>query len=258
VAAEVRLAPFGPQLLNQTMAEFRRLARVPEFSGFSLAFPVILYLFFGTQKGSVGSGIQVHTYVLASLSAYAVVNVALFSIGVTIANERGVRLDALLRASPVRPIIPLLAKVNSGVAFALVALLILYAVGILVGGVSMPAVQWFNLTWRLLLGMIPFLCMGFAFGYLAGPTAAVALINLIFLPMSFASGIFIPVSALPDFIAKFAPYLPMYHLGHFAWYSVGYPEADLGNSVLWLAGYAVLFLLIALWAVRREDDRRFS
>jgi ABC-2 type transport system permease protein len=257
VAAEGRLAPFGPQLVNQTLAEFRRLMRVPEFSGFSLAFPVILYLFFGTQKGAV-AGVQFHTYVLASLSAYAVVNVALFAIGVTIANERGNRLDALLRASPVRPITPLLAKVISGVAFAMVALLILYAVGILVGGVSMPADRWFNLTWRLLLGMIPFLCMGFAFGYLAGPTAAVALINLIFLPMSFASGIFIPVSALPDFIAKIAPYLPMYHLGHFAWYSVGYPEPDLGQSILWLAGYTVLFLLIALWAVRREDDRRFT
>jgi ABC-2 type transport system permease protein len=257
VAAEVRLAPFGPQLLNQTLAEFRRLVRVPEFSGFTLAFPVILYLFFGTQKGQLGS-VAVHTYILASLSAYAVVNVALFSIGVTIANERGTRLDALLRASPVRPLTPLLAKVFSGIAFALIALLILYAVGAVVGGVSMSADRWFGLTWRLLLGMIPFLCMGFAFGYLAGPTAAVAVINLIFLPMSFGSGIFIPVSQLPDFISKVAPYLPMYHLGHLAWYSVGYPETDLGQSVLWLAGYAVLFLLLTLWAVRREDDRRFT
>lgn len=257
MAAEIRLAPFGPQLLNQTLAELRRLIRVPEFAAFTLGFPVILYLFFGTQKGLVNT-VQVHTYVLASLSAYAVVNVALFSIGVSVAGERGNRLDALLRASPVRPVTPLLAKVITGVVYALVALLILYAVGIAVGRVSMTGEQWFNLTWRLLLGMIPFLCMGFAFGYLAGPNAAVALINLIFLPMSFASGIFIPVSALPDFIARIAPYLPMYHLGHFAWYSVGYPEKDLGLSALWLAGYAVLFLLVTLWAVRREDDRRFT
>ena len=50
----------------------------------------------------------------------------------------------------------------------------------------------------------------------------------------------------------------MYHLGHLAWNAVGVPFNDIGKSVLWLTGYSVVFLAVTLWAVRREDDRRFS
>jgi ABC-2 type transport system permease protein len=100
--------------------------------------------------------------------------------------------------------------------------------------------------------------MGFAIGYLTGPSGAVLAVNLILLPMSFASGIFFPINGLPAFIRDIAPYLPMYHLGHIAWNAVGVPENNLGSSVLWLAGYSIVFLALTLWAVRREDDRRFT
>ena len=241
----------------QTQAEFRRLVRVPEFTGFGLAFPVILYVFIGLQSGRL-AGVDFHKYALASLSAYAVVNIALFSFGITVANERGSRMDALMRATPLRPIAPLIGKTIAAVVFALAALGLLYLAGILLAGISMPLQHWFNLTWRLLLGMIPFISMGFAIGYISGPSAAVIVINLVFLPMSFASGIFVPINALPKFIQDLAPYLPLYHLGHIAWNAVGVPYPDNATSVVWLAGYTVLFVALTLWAVRREDDRRFS
>ena len=244
-------------LVQQTLAELRRLIRVPEFSGFSLIFPAVLYIFIGSQGGRY-SGIEFHRYALASFAAYAVVNVALFSFGVTVATERGSRIDALLRASPVRPIVPLLAKVITGLLFATAALIPLYVAAGLTSGIWLDATDSINLTWRLLLGMIPFMCMGFAFGYLSGPAAAVAIINLVFLPMSFASGIFIPLSALPRFIQGLAPYLPMYHLGHIAWSAVGVTYPDLPASVAWLIAYGVVFLALALWGFRREDGRRFS
>ena len=244
-------------VVAQTRAEFRRLARVPEFTGFGLAFPLILYIFIGLQNGRVAGG-DFHKYALASMAAYAVVNIALSSFGITVANERGSRMDALMRATPLRPIAPLVGKTIAAVVFALAALALLYLAGIVLAGISMPLEQWFNLTWRLLLGLIPFICMGFAIGYLAGPSTAVIVVNLVFLPMSFASGIFIPIEALPAFIRDFAPFLPMYHLGHIAWNAVGIPFNDILKSVLWLAGYTAAFLALALWAVSREDDRRFS
>ena len=241
----------------QTLSEFRRLIRVPEFTGFGLLFPLILYVFVGLQNGRIGA-VDFHKYALASLCAYAVVNIALSSFGISVANERGSRMDALMRATPIRPIAPLIGKTIAAVAFALAALGLLYLAGIFLAGISMPFEQWFNLTWRLLLGIVPFICMGFAIGYISGPAAAVAVVNLIFLPMSFASGIFIQIDSLPSFIRDIAPYLPMYHLGRIAWNAVGVPYDDILKSVLWLAGYAIFFLGLTLWAVRREDDRRFS
>jgi len=257
VAAEARIAPLMPMIAAQTQAEFRRLFRVWEFTGFGLAFPLILYVFIGLQGSGPGAAAY-HKYVLASMCAYAVVNIALSTFGISVANERGTRMDALLRAMPVRPIAPLVGKTIAAVAFALAAILLLFLAGILLAGIAMPSEQWFNLTWRLLLAIIPFICMGFAIGYLTGPSGAVLAVNLILLPMSFASGIFFPINGLPAFIKDIAPFLPMYHLGHLAWNAVGVPYDDLWKSVAWLAGYSVVFLAVTLWAVRREDDRRFT
>jgi ABC-2 type transport system permease protein len=237
----------------QTQAEFRRLFRVWEFTGFGLVFPLILYVFVGLQ-----GPVEFHKYSLASLSTYAVVNIALSTFGITVANERGSRMDALLRATPVRPIAPLIGKTLAAAAFSLAALALLFLAGIFLAGISMPLEQWFNLTWRLELGIVPFICMGFAIGYLSGPSAAVLVVNLLLLPMSFASGIFFRIDSLPSLIKDVAPYLPIYHLGHLAWNAVGVPYSDIWNSVFWLAAYTVVFLALTLWAVRREDDRRFK
>ena len=253
----MRLAPVAPQLARQVVSELRRLYRVPEFTGFTLLFPAILYTFLGQQRG-VYQGVTAHEYVLASLATYSVVNVALFSFGVTVATERGNRTDALLRATPMRPYAPVVAKTVTAIVFGVAALLVLYAAGYFLGGVRMDAGRWVTLSWHLLLGMIPFLLMGFAFGYLASPNAAVAVVNLVFLPMSFASGIFIPLAQLPDFIQKIGPYLPMYPLGRLAWNAVGVSYDDLWKSPVELAVWAVIFLGLTLWGIRREDNRRFT
>src|ERR1700704_4896875 len=143
----------------QTQAEFRRPFRVWEVTGFGLAFPLILYIFIGLQGSGPGAA-DYHKYALASMCAYAVVNIALSTFGISVANERGSRMDALLRATPVRPIAPLIGKTVAAVAFALAALLLLYAAGLLLAGISMPLEQWINLTYRLLLARVPLIFLG--------------------------------------------------------------------------------------------------
>jgi ABC-2 type transport system permease protein len=63
--------------------------------------------------------------------------------------------------------------------------------------------------------------MGMAIGYFAGPSSAPAVVNLIYLPLSFASGLWLPVDALPGFLQRLAPALPPYHLGQLALGAVG-------------------------------------
>jgi ABC-2 type transport system permease protein len=117
---------------------------------------------------------------------------------------------------------------------------------------------WANVTARLLVGSLPFVALGFAIGYGSGPNAAPALANIIYLPLSFASGLFMPVSQLPGFVQRIAPYLPSYHYGQLAWSAVGAPTEPIGVSLAWLAGYTALFLAIAFRAYRREETRKFG
>lgn len=111
--------------------------------------------------------------------------------------------------------------------------------------------------YRLLLGSTPFVFLGFAVGYLARPTSA-AVIQLIYLPIAFASGLFVPLGGLPQIVREIAPYLPTYRYAELAWSAVGANTEPLLTSTLWLAGYGAAFLAAAVWAYRREDVRRFG
>jgi ABC-2 type transport system permease protein len=164
----------------------------------------------------------------------------------------------LLRATPLPPAIAILAKVLNALVFSFLSIAALIVYGILVGGVRQDLAVWLNVIVRLLAGSLPFVGLGFAIGYGAGPNAAPALANLIYLPLSFASGLFMPVSQLPGFVQRVAPYLPSYHYGQLAWSAVGAPAEPLLTSLAWLAGYTVLFMAIAVRAYRREESRKFG
>ncbi|MER3444647.1 MAG: hypothetical protein C4333_11245 [Meiothermus sp.] len=65
---------------------------------------------------------------------------------------------------------------------------------------------------RAAAGGLSLSTLGFALGYLARPKAASTIANLVYLPLSFASGFFFPLSRLPEFLREMAPYLPTYHI----------------------------------------------
>jgi len=253
------LAPTGPVVMAQSRAEFLRLIRAPGFSVPVIVFPIMFYALFGLPFAHEHvHGISVGSYTLASFGAYAVISVALFSFGITVANERGEKTTVLMRATPLHPIAYLTGKVIATLAFSAVALAALFVFGAVTGGVHLPAAAWIALVARLLGGVFPFITLGFAIGYLAGPNSAVAILQLINLPMSFASGLFVPIDSLPPYIQSIAPWLPAYHYGQLAWSTMGAPTEPLATSVVWLAGYTAVFLFIAMRAYYREESKTFG
>jgi len=93
------------------------------------------------------------------------------------------------------------------------------------------------------------------------PTTAAPIINVSFLIFSFASGIFVPLSQLPDFLQNVAPYLPLYRLAQLAWNAVGIQfvqNGSTGEAVLLLILYGVAFLGLAILAYRKDEQRSFG
>ena len=237
-------------LARQTWAEFLKLWRVPAFSATSLLLPIVFYAFIGIGQSSQrlqGTHVTFGAYFLGSMAVYSV------------ANERGMKTDLLMRATPLPPIVYLLSKCITAIVFAALTLVVLFPFAYIAGGVRLEADQWVTLASRVLLGSIPFIGLGFAVGYLSGPNSAVAVINLIYLPMAFASGLFFPKQLLPEIIQQISPYLPLYRFGQLGWDAVGAPTSEnITTDWLYLAGYGVAFFAIAVWAYRREESRKFS
>jgi ABC-2 type transport system permease protein len=110
----------------------------------------------------------------------------------------------------------------------------------------------------LVLGVLPFIGLGFAIGNLVNPTGAAPVINLSFFILSFASGVFVPLSQLPDILQNIAPYLPFYRLAQLAWNAIGVPTGSIGDAIWLLAASAVVFFGLAVYAYRREQQRSFG
>lgn len=258
--AKPEVAPLGRMLLAQTWSELRIRWRIPAFSLTIVALPVLFFTFFGLPfaRQTLPNGTSLGAYLLASFAAYSVGSVMVFGFGIGVATERGLKVDVLMRATPLPPLIAILAKVLNALAYALLSLVILIAYGVVVGGVRQDLAVWIDMIARLLAGSVPFIALGFAIGYLCGPNVAPAVANLVYLPLSFASGLFMPLSQLPAFVRRLAPYLPAYHYGQLGWGAVGAASEPLLTSFAWLAGYTVVFLLIAFRAYQREESRKFG
>ncbi len=259
--ATARRASLGPMLLLETWAEFLKLWRVPAFTLTSLFLPVMFYAFIGVGQSSqkIFPNVTFGAYFLASMAVYSVANVMIFSFGISVATERGMKMDLLMRATPMPPLVYLISKCVTALFFAALTLVVLFPFAYIAGHVRLDASAWVNLASRVLLGSIPFIALGFAIGYLSGPNSAVAVINLIYLPTAFASGLFFPKQLLPSFIQSIAPYLPLHFFGQLGWDAVGAPtDGSVSTDWLYLAAYGVAFFAIALWAYRREESRKFS
>jgi ABC-2 type transport system permease protein len=254
------LASLGAVLLAQIRSELRMRWRLPAFSASNLLLPVVLFSFFGLPfAGRTGPrGLDIGVVLLISFSAYAVGQVMVYGFGIGVAMERGQKIDVLMRATPLPPGVYLAAKVVVAMLFGLLATLILFTYAGVVGGIRVAPGVWVSVIARLLAGSVPLIALGFAIGYIAGPNAAPAVVNLVYLPLAFASGLFLPPEQLPVFVQRVAPYLPTYHYAQLAWNAIGAGSEPVGTSVVWLAGYAVLFLGAAVRAYRREAERKFG
>jgi ABC-2 type transport system permease protein len=205
-----------------------------------VGFPVMFYLLFGTLNART----EYARYLLASYSCFGMVGAALFGLGAGIAMERMQGWLELKQASPMPRFAYLAAKTISCAAFAMVIVSLLSIIGITLGGVHMTFVEFLTLAGVTLAGAIPFASMGLMLSFLIPPNAGPGMINLIYLPMSFASGLWMPISILPKWMQRVAPALPTYHFGQLALNIFGYAQPGTSMSTHWeaLVGFTCLML----------------
>jgi ABC-2 type transport system permease protein len=225
--------------------EFLRLLRSPSFAVPTLVFPLMFYTLFAVLLNHRG-GPQVATHLLATYGVFGVMAPGLFGFGVAIAMDRERGFLALKRAQPVPAGAVLLSRMAMAMVFAAVISLLLMLIGTLFAGVSLSAAQALSMLLVDVLGVLPFCAIGLYVGSLASGQGAPAVINMIYLPMAFLAGLWMPLSMLPAFIAKAAPLWPAHHLAQIA-LSVAGSNSDgrTGLHVAVLAAYAVAFGLAA-------------
>lgn len=232
--------------------------RLPMYAIPTVAFPLVFYALFGLAFRGQGS-FDMATYLLATYGAFGVIGASMFGFGVGVAVERGQGWMLLKRATPMPAGAYLFAKTAMALLFSLTIVGGLFALGATLGGVRLPAAAWWSLGAVLAGGAVPFCALGLALGYLTGPNSSVAVVNLIYLPTAFLSGLWIPIQALPGWMQAIAPWLPPYHFAELALRQVGMPDREpVAQAVAYLAALTMLSLAVAAWAYRRDEGKTYG
>lgn len=242
----------APNLLRcyalEAKHEFLRLLRTPMFCVPTLLFPALFYLLFGVllNRGHASAAFDPAVYMLAGYSAFGVMAPGLFGFGVSVATDRDRGWLTWRRAMPLPPGAYLVAKIVMAMLFAALVFATLAAIAVLAGGVRLPIASWASLLFVCVLGVLPFCAIGLFIGCAVSAQAAPAIVNLIYLPMSFLSGLWLPLSLLPAVLRNAAQVWPAYHLGQLAFAAVGQPnEGSALVHVIALAGFTLAFLALA-------------
>jgi ABC-2 type transport system permease protein len=244
--ADVHAIPHSPirSYLLEAKYEFLRLLRTPSFALPSLLFPCLFYVLFGVLLNR--SNGDAARYLLATYGVFGVMGVGLFAFGVTVAMEREHGFLVYKRALPMPPDAYLFAKMMMAMLFAMIISLLLATLAATLGGVELRASQWLLLWVVNVVGVLPLAALGLYVGTLVGGQGAPAVVNLLYLPMAFLSGLWLPLKLLPAWIAKLAPLWPSYHHSQIALKVI---SMDAGGSLAVhlgvLSGMAVLFFLLA-------------
>lgn len=232
--------------------ELLRVLRTPAFAIPSLAFPVVFYVLFAVLLPGKWGEYQKSAYLLATYGAFGVIGPALFGFGVGLAIERERGWLELKRVSPMPAMAYFLAKIAMSLVFGFAVLCLLSIAAIGFGGVRIAPGDWLLLVAVLLLGTAPFCALGLLIGTLVKGQAAVAIVNLVYLPMSVLSGLWMPIFAFPVLLQKLAAAWPAWHLGRMALGVVGQvQDVDYLLHAAVLAGTTVVLLALATWRLRR-------
>jgi ABC-2 type transport system permease protein len=236
--------------LTEARSECIRYFRMPGFLLPVTLFPTMFYLLFGIVMNH-NADANTARYLLASYGVFGVMSPGLFGFGVSLAMERENGLLTLKRAMPMPAGAYLLGKMVMAMLAAGVVMLLLLALSVGLAHVQLGVLQALRFLLTGMLGVLPFCAMGMLVGTLVKGQGAPGVINIIYLPMSFLSGLWVPLSALPTVLQQIAPIWPSAHLQQLALGAVGLGQSPAWPHVLVLLAYSAGFFLLAARRLQR-------
>ena len=203
------------RFLVQLRSDLKVFVRNPAALFFTAILPVIFLTLFVSIFGNDRAGeeygnVRISTLQVPAFIALAVVSASFvgLAIGLTSVREDGVL--KRIRGTPVPPWIVFAGRIGTAIVSALIVTTILCAIGAVAFGVSLPTSKLPGLLVTLFVGAAAFCALGIAYTRLiSSEDAAPAMTNAVVLPLYFISGVFVPVSELPDGLRTVAGVLPV-------------------------------------------------
>lgn len=237
-AMVLRLA--GYQLLS-----LRRNSRAVVFT---IAFPVVLFVLFasvfghGSQStGFQGGRIALDAYFLAGMIAYAIAMAAFSTLAISLTTQRESGLLKRYRGTPMPAWTFIAALVVRSILLVVLETAALLVIGAVAYDVTVSGPALAELAVYVVLGTFTMATLGVSLTAIARTADSAATIApFTVLLLSFISGVFIPVSQLPNSLVQIGKVFPLAHLAE------GLQDALLSHH---LRLDAENFAVLAIWGI---------
>jgi ABC-2 type transport system permease protein len=232
--------------------EIRQFARQRESVVFTLLFPVILLIIFGSVfKDTIAPGVTFSQYFVAGMIASGLVNTGFQALAITIPLERDFGALKRLRGTPMPASSYFIGKVILVSVSMVIQIFMLLGFGLIFFGLEMPTDinKWITFTWLLLLGSACSTSLGIAFSIVPkSGRGASAVVSPIVIILQFFSGVFLIFTQLPPWMQQIAAIFPLKWLTQ-GMRSVFLPDSFAAEEVAksWENGRT--FTILMVWLV---------
>ncbi len=241
---------------DRTILELKMYFREKEAVFFSFAFPILMLgmfaVIFGDSFGEGDTeGVNAARYFLPGMAAAGVMLTSFQSMALSVAAERDDGTLKRLRATPMPPVSYFLGKVGLVALTSLAQFALLIAMARLAFGVPLPAntARWATFGEVFLLGVACGTVLGIAYSSLATSARAVgAIVIAPTLILQFISGVYFPVTDMPDWLKQVASLFPLKWIAQ-GMRSVFFPQDWQTQEMAGTWEHGRTALVLAVWLV---------
>ncbi|PRZ41287.1 ABC-2 type transport system permease protein [Antricoccus suffuscus] len=257
-------APASQIIKSRIRSHVIETLRIPIAVVSGVAFPVMSFLFFVIPQSAITSDQLFSLGAIAQLSVFSIMSTFLFTYGVGIAEDRKNPWTSYLRTLPTGGVATIAGRICTAALFAVLSLIPLLLVGILLTAApdafTSGALSWWRIPaafGALILGGTPFIGLGLAIGYGLPSKAAIAVAQVLLLPLAFIGGLFLPSEMFPGWLNAISLGTPTRAARDLVISAL--TGADLHVSTIpVLVVWSAALLGLALWGYRRDEGLRYK
>jgi ABC-2 type transport system permease protein len=238
--------------VSRGFLELKQFFRQRESVVFTLLFPVLLLLIFGSVfKDEIAPGVTFSQYFVAGMIASGLVNTGFQQLAITIPMERDDGTLKRLRGTPAPASSYFIGKIILVFVSMSIQVILLLIFGVVLYGIALPsdATHWITFIWVMALGLISSTLLGIAFSSVPkSGRGASAVVSPIVIILQFFSGVFFVFTQLPSWMQNFAAIFPLKWLTQ-GMRAVFLPDSFAAQEVAgsWELGKIALFL--GVWSI---------
>lgn len=222
----------------------------------NVAMPAMAMLFFVVPQREVAEDPALAASAVLQLLAFVAMTVPLFGFGASTAEERARPFHTFVRSLPAPAWPRMLASAINALLFTVLSVIPLLIIGWVATSASIELARIPAVAVVLLISLLMWSFLGLAIGYAMSQKAALAVTQLGMFAFAFGGGMFIPAEFFPGWLDNFSLFLPSRAARDLTLDAGAGASVD-AVTVIGFALWMAVAALLALWAIRSDEGRRY-